>query len=54
MKGFGVPHSVYYSPGTNELLVIDGEKPSPVLNASTLKVKRDLQSSERRRLIGLR
>lgn len=40
MKGFGVPHSVYYSPDTNELLVIDGEKPSPVLDASTLKVKR--------------
>ncbi len=40
MKGYGVPHSVYYSPDANELLVIDGEKPSPVLDASTLKVKR--------------
>lgn len=40
MKGYGVPHSIYYSPDANELLVIDGEKPSPVLDASTLKVKR--------------
>lgn len=40
IKGFGVPHSVHYSPATNELLVIDGEKPSPVLDAATLKVKR--------------
>jgi DNA-binding beta-propeller fold protein YncE len=40
MKGFGVPHSVHYSPGNNELLVIDGDKPSAVFDASTLKVKR--------------
>lgn len=40
MKGFGVPHSVHYMPETNELLVIDGEKPSPVFDAATLKVKR--------------
>ena len=40
MKGYGVPHSVYYSPDRNELLVIDGEKPSPVLDAATLAVKR--------------
>jgi DNA-binding beta-propeller fold protein YncE len=40
MKGFGVPHSVYYLPDTNELLVIDGDKPSPVLDAATLKTKR--------------
>jgi DNA-binding beta-propeller fold protein YncE len=40
MRGYGVPHSVYYSPDANELLVIDGEKPSPVLDASTLKAKR--------------
>lgn len=40
LKGYGVPHSVLYSPDTNELLVIDGDKPSPVLDASTLKVKR--------------
>ena len=40
MKGFGVPHSVHYAPETNELLVIDGEKPSQVFDATTLKVKR--------------
>lgn len=40
IKGFGVPHSVHYSPETNELLVIDGDKPSPVFDATTLKVKR--------------
>ena len=40
MGGFGVPHSLHYMPDTNELLVIDGEKPSPVLDAATLKVKR--------------
>lgn len=40
MKGFGVPHSVKYMPETNELLVIDGEKPSPVFDAATLKIKR--------------
>jgi len=40
IKGYGVPHSVLYMPETNEVLVIDGEKPSPVLDAATLKVKR--------------
>jgi len=40
MKGFGVPHSIHYSPDTNELLVIDGDKPSPVFDSTTLKVKR--------------
>jgi DNA-binding beta-propeller fold protein YncE len=40
MKGYGVPHSVLYMPDTNEVLVVDGEKPSPVLDATTLKVKR--------------
>src|SRR5579864_827214 len=35
VKGFGVPHSVHYSPDSNELLVIDGDKPSPVFDAST-------------------
>src|SRR6476646_1220396 len=40
VKGYGVPHSVLYMPPTNEVLVIDGEKPSPVLAAATLKVKR--------------
>src|SRR5437868_6711614 len=40
VKGYGVPHSVLYMPETNEVLVIDGEKPSPVLDAAKLKVKR--------------
>lgn len=40
VKGFGVPHSVHYMPAANELLVIDGEKPSPVFDAATLKIKR--------------
>jgi DNA-binding beta-propeller fold protein YncE len=40
MKGFGVPHSVHYMPQTGELLVVDGEKPSPVFDAATLKIKR--------------
>ena len=40
MGGFGAPHSLLYMPNTNELLVVDGEKPSPVLDAATLKVKR--------------
>jgi DNA-binding beta-propeller fold protein YncE len=40
VKGYGVPHSILYMPATNELLVVDGEKPSPVLDSATLKVKR--------------
>jgi DNA-binding beta-propeller fold protein YncE len=40
LPGFGVPHSLHFMPAANELLVIDGEKPSPVLDAATLKVKR--------------
>jgi hypothetical protein len=40
LKGFGVPHSLHYMAATNELLVIDGGKPSPVLDATTLKTKR--------------
>ncbi len=40
LKGFGVPHSLHYMPAANELLVIDGGKPSPVLDAATLKTKR--------------
>ena len=40
VKGFGVPHSVHYSPASNEVLVIDGDKASPVFDASTLKIKR--------------
>ena len=40
LTGYGVPHSVFYMADTNEILVVDGEKPSPVLDAATLKVKR--------------
>jgi DNA-binding beta-propeller fold protein YncE len=40
IKGFGVPHSLHYMADTNELLVIDGEKPSQVFDAATLKAKR--------------
>lgn len=40
LKGFGAPHSVFYMAARNELLVIDGEKPSKVFDAKTLKVKR--------------
>ena len=40
LKGFGVPHSIHYMAAANELLVIDGGKPSPVLDAATLKIKR--------------
>jgi DNA-binding beta-propeller fold protein YncE len=40
MKGFGVPHSLLFMPDADELLVIDGEKPSQVFDAATLKVKR--------------
>lgn len=40
VKGYGVPHSILYMPDTNEVLVVDGEKPSPVLDAVSLKVKR--------------
>lgn len=40
LKSFGVPHSLHYMAAANELLVIDGDKPSPVLDAATLKTKR--------------
>lgn len=40
MKGFGVPHSVLYMPESNEILVVDGDKPSIVFDAATLKNKR--------------
>ena len=40
IKGFGVPHSLHFTPATHELLVIDGEKPSPVYDTATMKVKR--------------
>lgn len=40
MKGFGVPHSILYMPDAGEILVVDGEKSSPVFDAATLKLKR--------------
>ncbi len=40
LPGYGAPHSLLYMPDTNEMLVIDGEKPSTVLDADTLRVKR--------------
>lgn len=40
IPGYGAPHSPFYMPDTNEMLIIDGEKPSTVLNADTLQVKR--------------
>lgn len=40
IPGYGAPHSLLYMPDTNEMLVIDGEKPSTVLDADTLRVKR--------------
>jgi DNA-binding beta-propeller fold protein YncE len=40
IKGYGVPHSLLMMPQTSELLVIDGTKPSRVLDAKTLAVKR--------------
>ncbi len=40
LKGFGVPHSLLFMPESRELLVIDGEKPSKIFDATTLKVKR--------------
>jgi DNA-binding beta-propeller fold protein YncE len=40
IKGYGAPHSPFPMPAADELLVIDGVKPSPVLDTATLKVKR--------------
>jgi DNA-binding beta-propeller fold protein YncE len=40
IKGYGVPHSVLPMPHANEMLVIDGSKPSRILDAKTLAVKR--------------
>jgi DNA-binding beta-propeller fold protein YncE len=46
MKGFGVPHSVLYMPDAGEILVVDGEKPSPVFDAASLKLKRTYKLPE--------
>jgi outer membrane protein assembly factor BamB len=42
VKGYGVPHSLLLLPETNELLVIDGTKPSKLLDARTLALKRTI------------
>ena len=42
VKGYGVPHSLLMMPARNELLVIDGKKPSQVIDASTLALKRTI------------
>ena len=38
MGGFGTPHSPWFMPATDRLLVVSGDKPSPVLTASNLKL----------------
>ena len=43
IRGYGVPHSLLLMPQRNELLVIDGKKPSPVLDATTLVRKRTIK-----------
>ena len=43
LPGYGAPHSLLYTPATGELLVVDGEKPSQVLDAGTLKEKRTIK-----------
>ena len=40
ITGFGVPHSVHFIADTNEVLVLDGEKASPVYDAASWTVKR--------------
>jgi DNA-binding beta-propeller fold protein YncE len=40
MKGFGAPHSLLFMPEADELLVIDGEKPSKVFDAASMHAKR--------------
>lgn len=42
VKGYGVPHSLLVLPETNELLVVDGGKPSQLLDARTLTRKRTI------------
>ena len=43
MKGYGVPHSLLMMPGRNELLLVDGTKPSAVIDATTLALKRTIK-----------
>ncbi len=40
IMGYGAPHSPLVLAGRGEVLVVDGEKPSPVLDLATLKAKR--------------
>ena len=40
IEGYGAPHSPLMVPALDEILVVDGEKPSRVLDADTLAVKR--------------
>jgi DNA-binding beta-propeller fold protein YncE len=42
VKGYGVPHSLLLMPERNELLVVDGTKPSQLLGAHTLTRKRSI------------
>ena len=42
VTGYGVPHSLVLLPGTNDLLVVDGKKPSQLLDARTLARKRTI------------
>ncbi|WP_309603823.1 PQQ-binding-like beta-propeller repeat protein [Phenylobacterium sp.] len=43
LTGYGVPHSLHLTPATGELLVVDGGKPSQVLDAKTLMEKRTIK-----------
>ncbi len=42
LKGFGVPHSPVLLNDTNALLIVDGERPSQIRNASTLALERTI------------
>jgi DNA-binding beta-propeller fold protein YncE len=42
VKGYGVPHSLLLLPESDELLVVDGTKPSQLLDARTLARKRTI------------
>lgn len=42
IPGYGVPHSLLLMPERNELLVVDGGKPSRILDAKTLATKRTI------------
>jgi hypothetical protein len=43
LDGLGTPHSPFLIPGTGELLLVVGDKPSPVFDTATLAVKRTLK-----------